>query len=97
MPSIEGGRRFQVKFQVKGCVKVGITEKEENATCLKKKNKIFDAVKKRNNSKYQLLREGWLSDLDQEIFKWFLILHSRGVAFPALLLKTKDFLASDNC
>ena len=89
----------------KVALKYGIP-KNTLSTWFKNKEKIFDAVKKGNNSKRQRLREGSFANLDQAIFKWLLIVRSRDVAVSALILKTKamefaekmnvkDFHASD--
>ena len=59
------------------------------STWLKNKEKIFDAVKKGNNSKRQCLTEGSFANLDQTIFKWLLTFNSRDVAVSALIFKGK--------
>ena len=89
----------------KVALKYGIP-KNTLSTWFKNKEKIFDAVKKGNNTKRQRLREGSFAHLDQAISKWLLIVRSRDVAVSALIIKTKamefaekmnvkDFHASD--
>ena len=54
------------------------------STWFKNKEKIFDAVKKGNNSKRQRLREGPFANLDQAIFKWLLIVRSAEMSLSLL-------------
>ena len=53
------------------------------STCLKNKDKIFEATKKGSNLKCQRLRQGTFTNLDQRMFKWLLVVRSRDVAVSA--------------
>ena len=66
-----------------------VIAKKTLSTRLKNKEKIFDAVKKGDNSICHHLRKESFSNLDQAIFKWFLIVWSKDVAVSALVLKNK--------
>ena len=59
------------------------------STWLKNKDKIFEATKKRSDSKRQQLRWSTFANLDQAMFKWLLVVRSRDVAVLALVFKTK--------
>ena len=74
--------------KAKVALKYGIP-KNTLSTWLNDKEKIFDAVKKGNNSKRQSLKEESFGNLDQTIFKWLLIIRNVDVVVPALILKTK--------
>ena len=50
------------------------------STWLKIKDKLFKATKKGSNSKRQRFRQGTFENLDQAIFKWFLVVRRRDVA-----------------
>ena len=57
-------------------LKYGIP-KNNLSTWLRNREKIFDALEKGNNLKYQRLRKGSFANLDQAIFKWLLLAPSR--------------------
>ena len=76
----------KTKSQV--AAKYGIP-KNTLSTWLKNKDKIFKATKKESNSKHQQLRQGTFANLDQAMFKWFLVIRSRDAADSALVFKTK--------
>ena len=63
--------------------------KNNLSTWLKNKDKIFEAMKKGSNSKYQRLSQGTFVILGQALFKWLLVIWSRDVALSAIVFKTK--------
>ena len=58
------------------------------STWLKNKDKILEVTKKGSNSKWQWLRQGTFTNLDQALLKWHLVVRSRDVAVSALVFKT---------